>query len=85
MRLPFPRELLLSAPYLSWEWDLEGVAEDTNARHLESLRITEGRVVLMAPEVDQDKLQLQAKWEREPWYGTQYRVEQFDKGFIHKV
>lgn len=86
MNWPVPLELLLSAPQRVWDWDADGnasVGESTVRRYLDSLRIQEGRVVLMAKE--HEKLRPGLKWEKEPWYDTDYNVERFDENFIKEV
>jgi insulysin len=84
MAWPVPKELLISAPQLTWEWEQNGEVEKVK-EYLDSFRITTGRVVLMAKAEEHAKLASNATWENEPWYGTPYRVEKFDEGFIKKV
>lgn len=85
MAWPVPQDLLLSAPNLTWDWDAEGAAEAQVKKYLDSFRITEGRVVLMATAAEHAKLSPQATWEKEPWYGTEYNVQRFDEDFIGQV
>ncbi|KAG6814549.1 hypothetical protein H0H92_000076 [Tricholoma furcatifolium] len=85
MAWPVPRELILKAPEVTWEWD-SAAGESEVRKYLDSLRITEGRVVLMAPKAEHDKVApAEVPWEKEPWYGTNYRVERFDEQFIEKA
>ncbi|KAG5647302.1 hypothetical protein DXG03_000839 [Asterophora parasitica] len=84
MAWPMPKELLLSAPQITWDWD--GEAPEAQVKgYLESLRITEGRVVLMATKAEHAKVAPNGTWEKEPWYGTDYRVERFDEQFIKQA
>lgn len=84
MAWPVPRELLICAPHLSWEWENNGEIEKVK-EYLDSFRITNGRVVLMAKAEEHAKLTTDTTWENEPWYGTPYRVERFDREFIKQV
>ncbi|KAF5380968.1 hypothetical protein D9615_004092 [Tricholomella constricta] len=84
MAWPVPKDLLLSAPQITWEWDGEG-GEAQVKEYLESFRITDGRVVLMATAAEHAKVASNAAWEKEPWYGTDYRVERFDEQFIKQA
>jgi insulysin len=70
-----------------WDWD-EGVdAGEKEVRDiLETLRIDQGRAVLMAKADEYAKIcEPTTQWEKEPWYGTPYRVEKFDDSFITEV
>ena len=84
MAWPLPRELILSAPQLTWDWDHESGKAKVK-EYLERFRITEGRVVLMAKAEELVKLRSDAAWSKEPWYGTQYRVERFEDQFVELV
>jgi len=84
MTWPMPRELLLSAPLLTWDWHHDS-GETKVKEYLESFRVTEARVVLMAKSDEHAKLNAETAWSTEPWYGTEYRVEHFDKEFIEEV
>ncbi|GLB34808.1 putative peptidase M16 family protein [Lyophyllum shimeji] len=84
MAWPVPRELLLSAPQVTWDWDSESAEAQVKA-YLESFRITEGRVVLMATAAEHAKLAPSDDWQKEPWYGTGYRVDRFDEDFVEKA
>jgi insulysin len=84
MTWPVPKEYLLCAPVLTWDWD--NVSGQSKIReYLESFRITEARVVLMAQADEHAKLDTTTPWNKEPWYGTEYRVQHFDKEFIEQV
>lgn len=88
MTWPVPPEHLLSGPQLIWDWDVNGAAgggEDTVRRYLESFRIQEGRVVLMAKGDEHNKIRPGLKWEKGPWYDTDYNVERFDEDFVKDV
>jgi insulysin len=84
MAWPIPRDLLLSAPQLTWDWDSEE-GEAKVREYLNSFRLTGARVVLMATGEEHAKLSPDATWEKEPWYGTEYNVERFDEKFIEQV
>lgn len=89
MAWPVPRDLILSAPQLVQEWDERDVENDGEKgmrKILNSLRVERARAVLMA-QADQHA-RVGAKgvvWEKEPWYGTPFRVERFDEQFIEQV
>ncbi|RDB21223.1 hypothetical protein Hypma_011756 [Hypsizygus marmoreus] len=84
MSWPVPRDLILSAPQLTWDWHSED-GEAKVKEYLETFRITEGRAVLMATADEHAKLAPSATWEKEPWYGTDYRVERFDEQLIKEA
>jgi insulysin len=84
MNWPVPKEYLLSAPVLTWDWDHVS-GQSKIKEYLESFRITEARVVLMAQADEHAKLDATTRWNKEPWYGTEYRVQYFDKEFIDQV
>jgi insulysin len=86
MEWPVPRDLVLAAPQLIWEWDDDGSGLEEIRRVLDSLTIDKGRAVLMAKPEEHDKIGAsEAVWEREPIYGTCYRVEKFEKDFVEQV
>lgn len=89
MAWPVPRELLLSAPQLTWDWDGDnkegGGGEKKIREYLNAFRVTDGRVVLMAKAEEHAKVAPGATWEKEPWYGSEYRVERFNEEFIKQV
>jgi insulysin len=88
MALPVPQHLLLAARSLVWDWENE---EDRTrggekiAEYLESFRVGNSRVVLMAKKEDHNKLQAGLQWDKEPWYGTEYAVQRWDADFIKEV
>lgn len=84
MTWPVPQEFRLSAPVVTWDWD-NADGERKIREYLESFRIAEGRIVLMAKAEEHAKLDDKTPWMKEPWYGTEYRVQQFDKKFIEQV
>ncbi|KAG6833674.1 hypothetical protein H0H87_002870 [Tephrocybe sp. NHM501043] len=82
MSWPVPKELVLKAPEVTWDWDAD-VGDADVLKLLETFRVSEGRVVLMATAAEHAKVvPADATWETEPWYGTRYRVEQFDEQFL---
>ena len=86
MAWPVPRELLLAGPQLiSDEGSQQGTGERKVREYLESFRVRESRVVLMAKAEEHAKVHPEYRWETEPWYGTEYNVQRFDKAFITEV
>ncbi|KDQ33027.1 hypothetical protein PLEOSDRAFT_1032530 [Pleurotus ostreatus PC15] len=86
MAWPVPRELILAGPQLTWEWDEgEDGGEKKMRETLDGLRVTRGRAVLMAKGSEHEKLSPGANWEKEPWYGTEYKVERFDEEFVREA
>ncbi|KAF9454625.1 insulin-degrading enzyme [Macrolepiota fuliginosa MF-IS2] len=85
MNWPVPSELVLSGPQLAWEWDINEATpggEDTIRQYLDTFRIQEGRVVLMAKGDEHNKVHPGMKWEKEPWYDTDYNVKRFEEEFV---
>lgn len=78
MARPLPREQLLSGPVLTqpWQGDEPGT-EGTVRKYLDGFTMDNCRVVLMAQPEEHKQLAPEATWEKEPWYGTEYRVERF--------
>lgn len=68
MQKPYPREWLLSAPWLLRDWDPELVKEQVQGLTAEQCRIT------VASKEPVDGLEWNLK---EQWYGTRYRLEPF--------
>jgi insulysin len=85
-----PPNLLLCGSLLAFPWsdypDPEAGEKKVRA-YLESFRIQTCRVVLNARADAFGKLDSHkgAQWEVEPWYGTFYRVQKFDLGFMQRV
>lgn len=83
MAWPVPRELLLAGPQLILdEGSRQGTGERKVREYLESFRVRESRVVLMAKAEEHAKVHPECRWEKEPWYGTEYTVQKFDEAFI---
>ena len=82
---PVPRELVIKAPQVVSEWDIGGTAQGVALRTLEGLSVRSSRLVLMAKKEEFQKLSGTQEWEKEPWYGTQYRVERLDDAFVREV
>jgi len=80
---PVPRELVIKAPQVVFEWDPDGQA--VAERTFEGLSARNSRTVLMAKKEEFQRLLGTQQWETEPWYGTQYRVERLDEAFICEV
>jgi insulysin len=89
MTRPVPQELVLSAHALMWDWDGDdqpgGGGEAKVRAYLDTFRVENARVTLMATGLEQTKLAPNALWQKEPWYGTDYYVEKFDDAFIQRV
>lgn len=88
MGWPVPREHLLTAPNLVSEWDeseKNGGLQQVRDM-LEILTMDHGRAVLMAKAEEHIKLAGGAiEWQKEPIYGTEYKVEVFDEDLITEV
>ncbi|KAK2466811.1 hypothetical protein APHAL10511_001069 [Amanita phalloides] len=82
MAWPVPRESIISAPKLTEDWGDNPLPRQKVKEYLESFRINQGRVVLMAKAEEHAKLTPDVTWSKEPWYGTEYRVERFDEEFV---
>ncbi|KAK1236433.1 metalloprotease [Marasmius sp. AFHP31] len=92
MNKPYPRELLLSAPHITWDWGNEysgyekhGNGEVKLRELIDGLRMEEGRVLLMGKEEELARVprfDQSVEWKDEPWYGTKYRVERFPDAFL---
>lgn len=83
MAWPSPRDLVLAAPQLVWDWDEHG--ENEMREMLNGLRADNGWAMLNAKADDHAKLKDVSNWETEPWYGTPYRIEKWDEAFIKEV
>lgn len=85
MEWPVPRELVLKAPQLVWEWDTndEETGLEKVKKILDSLTVDKGRAVLMAKAEEHRKISVgDAKWQKEPVYGTVFKVDELDEEFI---
>lgn len=105
MAYPIPRNLLISGPRTVQPWDLndpvpggesggekESISEgEQEVREiLEGCRVARGRVLLMGPKGEFERVRGQegkdkVQWQTEKWYGTQYFVERFDEGFLEEA
>jgi insulysin len=83
MSWPLPPELIISGPQVVREWDCED-GEKQVREILEGLTVKRGRAVLMARGEEHEKVS-KGEWMKEKWYGTEYRVVQFDEQFIHEA
>lgn len=88
MEWPVPRELVLTAPQLTWEWDESekngGLSQVRET--LELLTVDKGRAVLMAKAEEHKKLDGgDVGWQKEPIYGTHFKVEKLQEDYIEKV
>jgi insulysin len=82
---PVPREFVIKAPQVVSEWHHNGTAQAVAFQTLKGLSVKNSRTVLMAKQGVFQKLLGTQQWQTEPWYGTQYRVEQLDEDFIREV
>ncbi|THU88604.1 hypothetical protein K435DRAFT_679530 [Dendrothele bispora CBS 962.96] len=91
MAKPYPKELSLVAPSVTWNWndEYEGIpsagGQDEVQKYLQDFRLDNSRVMLMAKAGELEKIERidrNAVWQKEPWYGTQYRVERFGEEFL---
>ncbi|KAJ7709455.1 Metalloenzyme, LuxS/M16 peptidase-like protein [Mycena rosella] len=86
---PVPLELVLSAQALTWDWDGDeqpgGGGEAKVRAYLDAFRVENARVTLMAKGAEHAKLAPNAVWKKEPWYGTEYYVEEFDDAFVRQA
>ncbi len=89
MAWPVPRDLVLSAPQLTQEWDesdqVNGGEREMRAL-LDTLTVESSRTVLMAKADEYERVRgKDLVWEKEPWYGTPYRVERLSEEFVKKA
>ena len=77
---PYPPQELLSRGAMNREWDEPAVRE-----LLELMKPELGRVFLMAKEHDETIVGTKDSWEKERWYGTEYRVERLGEELLAKV
>jgi len=82
---PVPRDLVLKAPQVVWEWDAAGLGKKEVLQTLERLHVHEGRAVLMTKKDEHTAIKDVTEWSKEPWYGTEYTVERFDEEFLQLV
>jgi insulysin len=82
---PVPREFVIKAPQVVSEWHHNGTAQAVAFQTLKGLSVKNSRTVLMAKQGVFQKLLGTQQWQTEPWYGTQYRVEQLDEDFIREA
>ncbi|KAF8637420.1 hypothetical protein AX17_002915 [Amanita inopinata Kibby_2008] len=82
MAWPVPRDRVLSAPQLIEDWCDDTQPKQKVKDYLQNFRIEQGRIVLMARAEEHEKLDPNASWSKEPWYGTGYLVEKFDDNFV---
>ncbi|EMD38222.1 hypothetical protein CERSUDRAFT_82469 [Gelatoporia subvermispora B] len=86
MAWPTPRELVISAPQLVQEWDQNErpIPQGEKEVHevLDCLRVDQGRAFLMAQCEEHERVRGPIQWEKERWYGTQYKVDRLDEDFL---
>ena len=81
---PVPPELVLREVAVPSEWDSEDAEREVRDL-LEGMRVTKGRVVLMAKKEEHERISQNDQWEHEAWYGTGYRVERWDPSFVEQA
>jgi insulysin len=75
LQRPYPRERVLSAASLVWSHDAEAV------RHLlDGFGPRTGRIMVMGR--DMAKLTQDSGWEKEKWYGTEYKVQRLEDSVL---
>ncbi|KLO18632.1 hypothetical protein SCHPADRAFT_925084 [Schizopora paradoxa] len=77
MKWPTPRNLILSAPELYWEHDEEQYRSVLNA-----LDFNNCQIYLLSKDLDQ--IGITGPWEKEKWFGAEYKVVKFSEEFYHK-
>jgi insulysin len=82
---PVPRELVIKAPQVVFEWDPDGTAQAVAFQTLKGFSVNNSRTLVMAKQGEFQKLFGTQEWQSEPWYGTQYRVERLEDAFIQEV
>ena len=89
MAWPVPRELILSAPQLVEEWNASDPingGEREMREILDSFTIERSRTVLMAKVDEHERVRGKDHiWEKEPVYGTPYRVERYSAAFVQQA
>ncbi|KAH9945848.1 Metalloenzyme, LuxS/M16 peptidase-like protein [Epithele typhae] len=89
MTWPVPPDLVISAPQLVEEWDendAEHGGEKEMRAFLDLLSIERSRAVLMAKAEEHERVRgKDVVWEKEPWYGTPYRVERLSVEIVQKA
>ncbi|KAJ3740513.1 insulin-degrading enzyme [Lentinula detonsa] len=91
MTNPYPLELLLAASSVTWGWgdDYPGAVSAGNEKvneMLEQFQLQNGMIVLMAKGKElEEVLGKQDVWEKEPWYGTAYRLERLDEDILRQT
>ncbi|KAH7343303.1 Metalloenzyme, LuxS/M16 peptidase-like protein [Rhizoctonia solani] len=72
---PYPRELVLCAEQLVWEWN-----EPAIRNLLDSLTVEQSRIMLMAKEGLQE-----GPWVKEKWYGVEYWTEPIPASLVKEA
>lgn len=72
---PYPRDLVLCAESLMWEWD-----EPAVRKLLDTFSVERSRVMLMAKEG-----LAEGNWIKENWYGAEYWIEKLPASLIEQV
>lgn len=72
---PYPRDLVLCAESLMWQWD-----EPAMRNLLDTFTVEKSRVMLMA----KDGL-AEGDWVKEKWYGAEYWTEKLPASLIEQV
>ncbi|KAL0946537.1 hypothetical protein HGRIS_012745 [Hohenbuehelia grisea] len=85
MAWPVPKDHILLAPQVTWEWDEGSDGPQKLQEMLRGFTAENGRAVLMAKASLFEKIAPGEQWEHEPWYGTPYRVERLDEAFLKEA
>jgi insulysin len=74
---PYPRDLVLCAESLMWEWN-----EPAVRRLLDTFSVERSRVMFMAKE---ELPALEGEWSKEKWYGVEYKIEPLPAALVEEV
>nr|GAT43337.1 insulin-degrading enzyme [Mycena chlorophos]GAT43339.1 insulin-degrading enzyme [Mycena chlorophos] len=85
MARPAPPELTLASPSLHWDWGTDGFGMSKVREYLDAFRPEVSRIILMGKADELNAVLPSAKWEKEPWYETEYHVEKLDAAYIEEA
>lgn len=78
MKWPTPRNLILSSPELFWEHD-----EDLFRSIVNAMAVDNCQIYVLGK--DLDKLDIPGTWEKEKWFGAEYKTMKLNEELYHKV
>ncbi|KAI0784388.1 insulin-degrading enzyme [Abortiporus biennis] len=86
MSWPVPTDRIISAPQLTEPWTDDSGERDVRDI-LNLLTVENSRIILMARKDEHERLTGNSKmdWQVEPWYGTEYVFEKYQKEFVKKA